>query len=226
VLVGRTAEAEPALKKAIELDPKLMSSYRLLAQFYARTGRTGETIATYENALAVNPEQPQIHHVLGVLYEYNGDKKKAVEHYESAIRAEPNLGEAKNNLAYLFAEEKQNLDRALDLAQEAKALMPDDPNTADTLGWVLYQRGVPSAAIGYLKEAVAATRAGDPNLGLIRHHLALAYEASGDKKQAKEVVEQAIADHQAFASAQKAAGATGVADPPWMADARAMLGRL
>jgi tetratricopeptide (TPR) repeat protein len=162
VLEGRNAEAEAALKKAIELDPKLMSSYRLLAQFYARTGRTGETISTYENALAVNPEQPQIHHFLGVLYEYNGDKKKAVEHYEAAIRAEPNLGEAKNNLAYLFAEQKQNLDRALDLAQEAKALMPDDPNTADTLGWVLYQRGVPSAAIGYLKEAVAArgSRAG------------------------------------------------------------------
>jgi tetratricopeptide (TPR) repeat protein len=203
-----------------------MSSYRLLAQFYARTGRTGETISTYENALAVNPEQPQIHHFLGVLYEYNGDKKKAQEHYESAIRAEPNLGEAKNNLAYLFAEQKQNLDRALDLAQEAKALMPDDPNTADTLGWVLFQRGVPSAAIGYLKEAVAATRAGDPNLGLIRHHLALAYEASGDKKQAKEVVEQAIADHRDFADAQKKAGATGVADPPWMDDARKMLERL
>jgi tetratricopeptide (TPR) repeat protein len=223
---GRNADAEAAFKKAIELDPKLMSSYRLLAQFYARTGRTGETIATYENALAVNPNQPQIHHFLGVLYEYNGDKDKAVEHYEAAIRAEPNLGEAKNNLAYLFAERKQNLDRALDLAQEAKALMPDDPNTADTLGWVLYQRGVPSAAIGYLKEAVAATRTGDQNLGLIRHHLALAYEASGDKKQAKEVVEQAIADHQAYASAQKEAGATGVPDPPWMNDARAMLNRL
>ena len=226
VLESRNADAEAAFKRAIELDPKLMSSYRLLAQFYARTGRTGETISTYENALKVSPDQPQIHHFLGVLYEYNGDREKAVEHYEAAIRAEPNLGEAKNNQAYLFAEKGENLDRALDLAQEAKALMPDDPNTADTLGWVLYRRGVPSAAIGYLKEAVAATRAGDPNLGLIRHHLALAYEASGDKKQAKEVVEQAIADHQAFASAQKAAGATGVSDPPWMSEARAMLGRL
>jgi tetratricopeptide (TPR) repeat protein len=226
VLEGRGPDAEAAFKKAVELDPKLMSSYRLLAQYYARTGRTAETIQTYENALKISPDQAQIHHFLGVLYEYGGQKDKAVEHYEAAIRSEPNLGEAKNNLAYLFAEKGDQLDRALDLAQEAKALMPDDPNTADTLGWVLYRRGVPSAAIGYLKEAVAGTRAGDPNLGLIRHHLALAYEASGDKAQAREAAEQALADHNAYASAQKAAGATAVSEPAWMAESRAMLGRL
>jgi tetratricopeptide (TPR) repeat protein len=185
VLERRNADAETAFKRALELDPNLMSSYRLLAQFYARTGRTGETISTYEKALGVKEDQPQIHHFLGVLYEYGGQRDKAVEHYEAAIRYEPNLGEAKNNLAYLFADKAENLDRALDLAQEAKALLPDDPNTADTLGWVLYQRGVPSAAIGYLKEAAAGTRQGDVNLGLIRYHLALAYEKSGDKTNAR-----------------------------------------
>jgi tetratricopeptide (TPR) repeat protein len=226
VYENRPEEAEAAFERAIEIDPNDMSSYRMLAQFYSRTGRTGETIETYEKALAINQEQPQVHHFLGVLYEYGGQREKAIEHYEAALRYEPNLGEAKNNLAYLFAEKKENLDRALDLAQEAKALMPDDPNAADTLGWVLYQRGVPSAAIGYLKEAVAGMRPGDPNLGLIRHHLAMAYEAAGDKDNAKKTIEQALLDHQAHADAQKAAGASGVADPPWMADARALLQRL
>jgi tetratricopeptide (TPR) repeat protein len=226
VYENRNEDAEAAFKKALELDPKDMASYRMLAQFYSRTGRTGETIATYEKMLAVEDDQPQIHHFLGVLYEFGGEREQAIEHYEAAIRYEPNLGEAKNNLAYLFAEKSENLDRALDLAQEAKALMPDDPNAADTLGWVLYRRGVPSAAVGYLKEAVAGIRPGDPNLGLIRHHLALAYEATGDKESARRAVEQALLDHQAHAAAQKAAGASGVADPPWMAEARAMLQRL
>jgi tetratricopeptide (TPR) repeat protein len=226
VYENRNEDAEAAFKKALELDPNDMTSYRMLAQFYSRTGRTGETIATYEKALAIKDDQPQIHHFLGVLYEFGGEREQAIEHYEAAIRYEPNLGEAKNNLAYLFAEKSENLDRALDLAQEAKALMPDDPNAADTLGWVLYRRGVPSAAVGYLKEAVAGIRPGDPNLGLIRHHLALAYEATGDKESARRAVEQALLDHQAHAAAQKAAGASGVADPPWMAEARAMLQRL
>jgi tetratricopeptide (TPR) repeat protein len=225
VLENRNDDAEAAFKRAIELDPNLMTSYRLLAQFYSSTGRTGETIGTYEKALEVKRDQPQIHHFLGVLYEFGGERDRAVEHYEEAIRYEPNLGEAKNNLAYLFAEKGENLDRALDLAQEAKALMPDDPNTADTLGWVLYRRGVPSAAIGYLKEAAAGTRPGDANLGLIRYHLALAYEATGDKESAREAAEQALSDHQGYAAAQKASGVASVSDPPWMAEARGLVQR-
>ena len=198
----------------------------MLAQFYARTGRTGETIKTYEQALAVKPDQPQIHHFLAVLYEYGGQKERAIEHYETAIKYEPNLGEAKNNLAYIYAESGDKLDRALDLAQEAKALMPDNPNTADTLGWVLFRRGVPTAAVGYLKEAVAGIDEGDPNLGLVRHHLAQAYEASGDTQLARATLEQALADHDAYVQAQLAGGAKEVAEPVWYAEAQAMKERL
>ncbi|MDJ0790208.1 MAG: tetratricopeptide repeat protein [Myxococcota bacterium] len=225
LMQGDGAAAETAFKRSIELDPNLVSSYRQLANFYAATGRTSETIQTYEESLKVRPNQPQIHHFLGVLYEYGGQPKKAIEHYETAIRYEPNLGEAKNNLAYMYAEKGENLDRALDLAQEAKALMPDNPNTADTLGWVLFRRGVPSAAIGYLKEAVAGIEAGDASKGLVRHHLAQAYEASGDTANAKSTAEAALADHQAYAEARQAAGGT-VEEPGWYGEAKALIERL
>ena len=43
--------------------------------------------------------------------------------------------------------------RAWQHLQQAKEQMPDDGSAADTLGWVLLKRGVPSAAIGYLQEA-------------------------------------------------------------------------
>jgi len=55
--------------------------------------------------------------------------------------------------------------------------MPDSPNAADTLGWVLYRRGIPSAAVGYLREAIGGLEEGTPEIGMVRHHLALAYEA-------------------------------------------------
>jgi len=223
---GRGADAEESLQKAIELAPEDMSSYRMLADLYSRTGRTGQTIETYEKALEVKPDQPQIHHFLGVLYEFGGQTSKAVEHYEQAIRHAPDLAESKNNLAYLYAEAGENLDRALDLAQDAKAQMPDNPNTADTLGWVLYRRGVPSAAIGYLKEAEAGAGEDDPNLGLIRHHLALAYEASGDEEAARRAVERAIEAHETYVASQKARGVPVGEEPPWFADAREMRERL
>ena len=104
--------------------------------------------------------------------------------------------------------------------------MPDEPNTADTLGWVLFRRDVPSAAIGYLKEAEAGVKAEDATLGIIRHHLAQAYEASGDKENAKTTLDRAIAAHQAFVEAQKARGIPVNSDPSWFADARKMRERL
>lgn len=221
LIQGNNVEAEAALKRAIELAPEMISNYRQLARFYALTGRTSETITTYETAISVQPDQPQVHHFLGVLYEHGGQVDKAVEHYEKAIRYEPNLGEAKNNLAYIFAEAGENLDRALDLAQEAKALMPESASAADTLGWVLYRRGVPSAAIGYLKEAAAGFPPDDPNLGLVQHHLALAYEASGDAENARLALAGAL---EAYATATK--GGAPSSEPQWLKDARAMQTRL
>lgn len=223
---GDVDGATAALNRAIELAPDDMSGYRRLAELYVRTGRTRETIETYESALERKPEQPNIHHFLGVLYEFGGHRDRAIQHYEEAIKYSPDLAESKNNLAYLYAEEKKNLDRALDLAQDAKALLPDDPNAADTLGWVLFRRGVPSAAIGYLKEAEAGMPPDDTNLGLVRHHLAMAYEASGDKVSARDTLDRAIEAHLAFAEAQRARGLPVGSDPSWLREARSLRERL
>jgi tetratricopeptide (TPR) repeat protein len=139
------------------------------------------------------------------------------------VRLDPELGVAKNNLAYLIAESGGNLDRALDLAQEAKELLPDNPNAADTLGWVLHKKQSHDAAIGYLREALRAMDPDDPQLPIVRQHLALAYEASGDVKSAREVVDEAIADIEARRGRE---GAESAAEPPWVGDIRALRARL
>jgi len=223
---GDSAMAESAFKRALELNPTDIKGYRQLAEFYAGAGRTQETIDVYEKALEVEPNQPQVHHFLGVLYEYGGQRERAIEHYEAAIKWAPNQAQSKNNLAYIYADTGENLDRALDLAQAAKALMPDDPNAADTLGWVLYKRGVPSAAISYLKEAEAGIPPEDGNLGLVRYHLALAYDASGDSSRALEVVESALVAREAYLEAQRARGGKIDQHPPWYAEALTMRERL
>ena len=143
--------------------------------------------------------------------------------YEDAIRLDPGLAVARNNLAYLIAEEGGDLDRALDLAQEAKAILPDNPNAADTLGWVLYKKELPSAAIGYLKEAVNGFDAGDPHLALVRHHLALAYEAAGEPEHARQTLERAIRDLDAIYRDEDGKQRS---EPAWAAEIRAMHRRL
>ena len=126
---------------------------------------------------------------------------------------------------YLLAESDADLDRALDLAQEAKAMMPDSPNAADTLGWVLYRRGIPSAAVGYLREAVAGLEAGSAEIGMVRHHLAQAYEANNQQGMAIETLELSLIELEEHQGKIRAEGGTPV-DPKWSGAAREMLEQL
>jgi tetratricopeptide (TPR) repeat protein len=226
MIENRQDDAEESFRKAIEFDPDDPSGYQRLARYYARTGRLEETARTYEKALEVNPDQGQLHHFLGVLYELSGDRERAIERYEEAIQLGPELAEAKNNLAYIYADSGQNLDRALELAQDAKALLPDNPSVADTLGWVLFKRGVPSAAIGYLKEAEAATKPNDASLGVVRFHLAQAYEANGDAEDALEALDRALKTLGEQMEAARAQGGDPGPEPSWAAEARALRERV
>jgi FimV-like protein len=223
---NRTEDAEAAFQKAIELDPADASGYEQLARLYAKTGRLNEAVTTYEKAIKARPEDPNLHYFLGTLYSFGGAQDKAIECYENAIKYGPDLAYPKNDLAYIYAESGKNLDRALDLAQDAKAALPDTATVADTLGWVLYKRGIPSAAISYLKEAVANSDGDITVSGISLHHLAQAYEADGDPEKARETLQRVVAALDASAEEKRASGELISPEPGWATEVRAMLARL
>jgi tetratricopeptide (TPR) repeat protein len=230
VELGKLDEAETSYRRAIDVDPNQLESYGKLAQLYTRQGRGSEVVRTYENALAKNPKSGEIHLILGTLKEAQGGPgiDAAMHHYEKAIELNPELAAAKNNLAFWLAEKGTDLDRALDLAQEAKAVLSKNsrtnPSSADTLGWVFYKKNLPEAAVNYLREAVGGF---DPTYPqdrqtrpLVRHHLALALAALGDKQEAASEWKLALGE---YAELPKAAGA---AEPVWVTEARAGLAKL
>jgi tetratricopeptide (TPR) repeat protein len=226
VLTGRGAEAEASFRRAIELDPNNLKPYQSLAQYLAYTGRREEVLATYQKAAETRPDSGGLQLVLGSLYEAYGDLDKAREAYEKAISIDASLAAAKNNLAYILAELGEDLDRALDLAQEAKAAMPENGHAADTLGWVLYKKGIPTAAIGYFKEAEGLFRPDDINLAVVRHHLALAYEAAGQQQQARLALDRAFADLERIKESYRANTGREPDDPTWLAEMQALYARL
>jgi tetratricopeptide (TPR) repeat protein len=223
---GLSSEAESSFRAAIDLDPNNLSAYQRLAEFLASTGRRGDVVRTYEKALAARPESSSLNLIVGILHEGMGRQDSALARYEAAIRLDPELAAAKNNLAYLLAERGQDLDRALDLAQEAKALLPDNANAADTLGWVLYKKNIPSAAIGYLKEAEGGFPPEDPSLGIVRQHLALAYEANGEADQARGTVDRALSELAEQVTAFEARTGRTPIEPAWAAELRNLRDRL
>ncbi|MBM4337865.1 MAG: tetratricopeptide repeat protein, partial [Deltaproteobacteria bacterium] len=90
-------------------------------------------------------------------------------------------------------------DRALQLAQDAKNAMPNDPSIADTLGWVMYKKGIPSAAIALFRESIDGYPSGHPLRGTVRFHLASAYEKNGERDRAVEELKRALEESSNFA---------------------------
>jgi Flp pilus assembly protein TadD len=96
---------------------------------------------------------------------------------------------AANNLAQYYADRGEQLDTALQLAQTAKAALPNRPEIDDTLGWVYYKRNVPVLAIASFKQCVAAR----PDNPSFLAHLGLAYAQNKDREPARQALKKALA---------------------------------
>jgi tetratricopeptide (TPR) repeat protein len=201
------------LKLAIEKDPKRVESTITLGKLYRtlwqRDGKHLEdAITTFKQARELDPQNALIALELASLSEAAGRKAEAVENYEAVLRLDQEQPGAKNNLAWLLADRDQaspaELDRALQLAQDAKNAMPNDPSVADTLGWVMYKKGIPAAAIALFREAIDGYPEGHPLRGTVRYHLASAYEKNGERDRAVQELKQALEETSTFAERDEA----------------------
>ena len=191
-----------------------------------RAGQTDAVIVVMERAAVAVPESAEVQYRLALVYENNARRGDAIDAYEKAIALNGDLALAKNNLAYLLTETGGDLDRALELAQQAKEQLPDNGSAADTLGWVLLKRGVPSAAIGYLQEATERFPSEAFEIqGIVRNHLAEAFEMNQEADKA--IVESRISvdQYQALAKLAEAKGEE-FEEPEWSRQARERIERL
>jgi tetratricopeptide (TPR) repeat protein len=108
--------------------------------------------------------------------------------YQKVLGLQPENALASNNLAYVMLQEGGNIDVALSMAQTARRQLPDNPNSADTLGWAYYQKGVFASAIDLFKEAVKK----EPDNATFAYHLGLAYAKSGRPTEARKQLEKVM----------------------------------
>src|SRR5438132_1511906 len=106
---------------------------------------------------------------LALVYDRMKDYSKAQDAHEKLLAIQTNFVPALNNLAYLYAERLNDLNKAYDLARKAHDLQPQDAAAADTLGWVLYKRGDYQQALTILQES-AEKAANNPE---IQFHLGM-----------------------------------------------------
>ena len=113
---------------------------------------------------------------------------RAMEVYEGLLKKYPRHPVVLNNLAYLYAEEGQHLDRAYQIAQKLVQINPQDGAAWDTLGWVCYRLGRLAEALKHIQEGI---RLG-PEKGIRYYHWGRALEAEKHPQEAAKALRQAL----------------------------------
>ena len=104
--------------------------------------------------------------------------------YEAVLALAPRNPRALNNLAWLML--AGNSDKAVELAERALSVAPDDANVHDTVGWALVESGQIQRGIVFLRRALQ----GRPKDREIATRLTVALERSGDIVGAREISEK------------------------------------
>ncbi|WP_240625717.1 tetratricopeptide repeat protein [Spirosoma pollinicola] len=92
---------------------------------------------------------------LGDAYNGLGDHAKSDEAYEAVLKVDPLNDHVLNNYSYFLSLRKENLPRALQLAQKLVERNPTNATYLDTYAWVLYISKDYAKAKQYLEKALA-----------------------------------------------------------------------
>ena len=185
---GRFNIAVDAFNKALSIQPESTDATLGLADTYFMMQQFDRAFPEYEKAAQQVTARSYAQLRLGQIYEGKGDFVKARACYEKSLAANPENVTAKNNLAWIYAEHGGNIDVALKLAEEAKEKAPNDPNIADTLGWIYVKKGSYEAAVQSLRDSVAK----EPNNASYLYHLGTAYYKLGRPSEARRELEAAV----------------------------------
>lgn len=184
---GDRAGAREAFTAALKLDPRHVAAVVGVARADAADGHMDAARQALASIAAVEPGNRMVTLLMGNVEEKTGNLGKALELYSRVLESDPNNIEALNNAAYLLADYAHKPDEALKYAERAKELSPESPAIDDTLGWVLYKKGLYSAAVLHLEEASTKLK-----LAVPQYHLSMAYFKAGDHRRGSQVLQAAL----------------------------------
>jgi tetratricopeptide (TPR) repeat protein len=147
--LDKNEEAERALRKAIELDPKFAPAFAYLGLIRAKTGAYAEAITLYESALRGDSKLAVVHHLIAdAMLKQNGDASIVEKHLRQAVTMDPTFTPARLSLGKLFMRAQRWSEAVVELEQVVKL----DPNVPEAY----YQLGL---AYGRLKRTADAQTA-------------------------------------------------------------------
>lgn len=183
---GGQADKAIAMLTAMSQDeatrvPALVS----LGDVYRRQGKYEDAVAAYNKVLAggtpvTEAEWPVIY-ARGMAEERLNRWPLAEKDLLQALSFQPDNPMILNFIAYSWASQGVNLNKALEYAKHAVALKPDDGYILDSYGWTLFRLSQYKESVIWLEQAVAQV----PEDSTLLDHLGDAYWEVGRRDEAR-----------------------------------------
>lgn len=179
---GNREEAVNSLRKALELAPSAALAMRLHGLLQQQEeADAGRFAAAW---LKEHPKDVGFLQYLGNRAIERQDYASAARHYRVVLESQPDNAAALNNLAWVAG--RQNSPQAIEYAEKANRLAPNQPALMDTLAMLLLDKGDTRRALELLQRAVELA----PGTPLIRLNLAKALIRAGNKAAARKELEE------------------------------------
>ncbi len=178
--------AADVLRAGLKLVPASIDLASKLYVVLGQDGKQGEADAFADKWMRDRPQDSAFRMRLGEMALLRGDHAGAVRHYKAYVEQRPENVDALNNLAWAAGQMKDP--KALEYAEKAFKMAPDNPSVMDTLGSLLLDKGDNARALELLGKATRAL----PQLPTVRLNYARALLKAGNKADAKKELEELV----------------------------------
>lgn len=185
---GDFSGADAASRQTIVRNAGSWQGHYLLGEALEKEGRQNEAWQQYDQAVQVGNSPVAPYLAAGKLAEGQGQFDRARQYFLSAVQHDPDSADAQFALARFYSVRGEHLDQALSLALSVRSRYAADPQVADVLGWIYYQKGLYDLAIKQLQLAAEAF----PDDATVQAHLGLTYARRGEKKKAVELLNRSL----------------------------------
>lgn len=148
--------------------------------------------------LQEHPDDNSVRLVLALTYMADGQSDAAKSQFRMILERQPDNPTVLNDLAWLTHETGEP--GAVEMAERAHHLAPENPAIQDTYGWLLVQNGRLESGLIALEQAAKKA----PEIYDIRYHLAVALAKVGEKSRAKQELKSILEPDKPFSERDNA----------------------
>ena len=117
--------AEPELRKALEMRPRIPDAHYHLALLYEEKEEFNKAVEEYKKEIELHPAAHPAHFNLAKLYGKMGYLNEQIEHFKEAIKYKEDFANGYLFLAKTYLDSNKNLDEAMSLANKGLKLAPE-----------------------------------------------------------------------------------------------------